>query len=86
VPRRPDPLLPSCPPAALRREGAASYCGIGATKFDEMVKDGRMPKPKRVDARLIWLRAMLDAALYALPDDGEAAVPNPWHRRQEEAA
>ena len=31
----------------LQREMAARYVGISATKFDEMVDDGRMPKPKR---------------------------------------
>ena len=32
----------------LCREEAASYVGVSATLFDEIVKDGRMPKPKRV--------------------------------------
>ena len=30
------------------------YVGVGSTKFDEMVSDGRMPKPKKVDGQLIW--------------------------------
>ena len=38
------------------------------TKFDEMVKDGRMPKPKRVDGRTVWDRIGLDAAFTDLPD------------------
>jgi hypothetical protein len=40
-----------------------------------MVDDGRMPQPKRIDARKIWDRAALDLAFEALP--GEAAL-NPW--------
>jgi hypothetical protein len=28
----------------LRREQAARYIGIGPTKFDQLVDDGRMPK------------------------------------------
>jgi hypothetical protein len=44
--------------------------GVGSTKFDEMVKDGRMPKPKRVDGRTVWDRIALDAAFTDLPDDG----------------
>ena len=60
----------------LSRDFAAVYVGVGVTKFDEMVEDGRMPKPKRVDGRKIWLRSHLDLALDALPDDREA-VTNP---------
>ncbi len=58
------------PPRGMSRELAARYIGIGTTKFDEMVKDGRMPKPKRVDGRTIWDRFALDAAFSDLPDDG----------------
>jgi hypothetical protein len=36
--------------------------GVGATKFDEMVADGRMPRPKRVDGRVIWDRLKIEAA------------------------
>ena len=39
------------------------------TKFDEMVDDGRMPRPKRIDGRLIWDRVKLDAAFDELDDD-----------------
>ena len=60
----------------LHREQAARYIGVGASKFDEMVEDGRMPKPKRIDARKVWDRAALDNAFEALPDDG--ADKNPW--------
>lgn len=38
----------------LSREEAATYVGIGATKFDELVKDGRMPKPFKIDGRVLW--------------------------------
>ena len=64
----------------LSREEAANYIGIGPTKFDKMVKDGRMPRPKRVDGRVVWDLRKLDAAFDALeendPDKPEA--PNPW--------
>ncbi|TDR33716.1 helix-turn-helix transcriptional regulator [Aquamicrobium defluvii] len=58
-------------PRGLSREEAARYVGVGATKFDEMVKDGRMPKPKRVDGRVVWDRAALDLAFTDLPNDGQ---------------
>jgi hypothetical protein len=44
--------------------------------FDEMVKDGRMPRPKCIDARRVWDTRQLDIAFAALPDD--AAAANPW--------
>ncbi len=69
----PERLL--LPPRGLSREEAARYIGTGTTKFDEMVKDGRMPKPKRVDSRKIWDICRLDAAFEELPSDDDA---NPW--------
>jgi predicted DNA-binding transcriptional regulator AlpA len=57
-------------PRGLGREDAARYIGVGSTKFDEMVKDGRMPRPKRVDGRTVWDRVALDLAFTDLPDDG----------------
>ena len=56
---------------------AARYVGCSPTKFDEMVEDGRKPEPKRIDARKVWVRAALDLAFEALPDDGGGAA-NPW--------
>jgi predicted DNA-binding transcriptional regulator AlpA len=40
------------------------------TKFDEMVDDGRMPRPKRIDGRIVWDRIKLDEAFDALDDEG----------------
>jgi hypothetical protein len=36
-------LPPSLPPRGLSRGQAAEYIGVGVTKFDELVNDGRMP-------------------------------------------
>lgn len=60
----------SYPPRGLSREEASRYVGVGTTKFDEMVKAGRMPKPKRIDSRLVWDRIALDIAFADIPDDG----------------
>ncbi len=57
------------PKRGLSRAEAAGYVGVGVSKFDEMVDDGRMPKPKRVDARKLWDVRQLDMAFEALPDD-----------------
>lgn len=64
----------SYPPRGLCREEAARYVGVGATKFDEMVNDRRMPRPKRVDGRVVWDRISLDAAFSDLPSDGENMI------------
>jgi predicted DNA-binding transcriptional regulator AlpA len=65
------------PPRGLNRDEAARYVGVGATKFDEMVADGRMPRPKRVDGRVIWDRLRIEAAFSDLPEDNKA---NPLDR------
>ena len=41
------------PPRGMSREEAARWVGVSTTKFDELVKDRRMPRPKRVDGRVI---------------------------------
>ena len=65
------------PPRGLSRDEAARYVGVGATKFEEMVADGRMPRPKRVDGRVIWDRLRIEAAFSDLPEDNRA---NPLDR------
>lgn len=55
------------PRRGLSREEAAMYIGIGATKFDEMLADGRMPPPRRIDGRKVWDVRELDLAFDALP-------------------
>ena len=75
--RSPVNSLPlSLAPRGLSRVQAAEYIGVGVTKFDEMVDDGRMPKPTRIDGRTVWDRLKLDAAFEALGD--EARSNNEW--------
>lgn len=61
-------------PRGLCREEAARYIGVGTTKFDEMVADRRMPKPKKIDGRVVWDRISLDAAFTDLPSDGDNMI------------
>lgn len=68
------PILTAAP-RGLRRETAAVYVGVGVTKFDEWVRDGRMPRPKRVDGVVVWDRLALDSAFEALPSGEEK---NTW--------
>jgi predicted DNA-binding transcriptional regulator AlpA len=71
-----DALPASLPPRGLSREAAAQYIGVSVGKFDEMIVDGRMPKPVRIDGRNVWDRRALDRAFDALVDPNNAE--NPW--------
>jgi predicted DNA-binding transcriptional regulator AlpA len=66
-----EELLSSLPPRGLSRVQAADYIGVSPTLFDQMVVDRRMPRPKRINSRVVWDRIQLDAAFSALPNDGE---------------
>lgn len=72
----PAPRIAVSPRRGLRREEAALYVGVSPSKFDEMVRDGRMPKAKRVDGCVIWDIRRLDLAWDALGGDDEGS--NPW--------
>ena len=80
----PEVLPPSLPPRGLSRVAAVAYIGISPSLFDIMVKDGRMPRPKRINARTVWDRKRLDEAFDALPDEEGGNPPdgakstNPW--------
>ena len=51
------------PPRGMDAERAAAYLGIGRSKFLELVEQGRMPKPVRLEKELPrWDRLELDAA------------------------
>jgi predicted DNA-binding transcriptional regulator AlpA len=61
----------------LSRVEAAEYIGVGTSKFDAMVSDGRMPKPKKIDGRRVWDVRSLDRSFDALPG-GDDSDYNPW--------
>lgn len=64
----------------LSRAEAAEYIGVGITLFDQMVTDGRMPKPKLINSRKVWHRDQLHAAFAALPEEGHTPTPpSPWN-------
>ena len=64
------------PRRALSRVEAAMYVGISVSKFDELVRDGRMPAPKRIDARKVWDVYQLDLAFNELPADNDLIQTN----------
>lgn len=67
----------SYPPFGLRRLEAANYVGLGVTKFDQLVRDGRMPKPVALDTVKVWRRDELESALADLAETS-ATMDNPW--------
>ena len=75
-----DDVLPrSLAPRGLSRVQAAAYIGVSPSLFDEMVKDGRMPKPMRINARTVWDRIRLDEAFATLSDNGKGG-DDPWDK------
>jgi hypothetical protein len=60
----------------LDREEAAAYIGISAGKFDQLIADGRMPSPKRIDSRRVWDVHQLDSAFDNLP--GGDDIDDEW--------
>jgi predicted DNA-binding transcriptional regulator AlpA len=69
--------LPPPTRRGLHREEAAAYVGVSPTKFDAMIGDGRMPKPKHIDGRRVWDVRALDYAFDQLPG-GEESAHNPF--------
>ena len=74
-----DILPRSLPPRGLSRVQAAAYIGVSPSLFDEMVKDGRMPKPVHINARTVWDRVKLDEAFAAL-SDADREGDDPWSK------
>jgi predicted DNA-binding transcriptional regulator AlpA len=65
------------PRRGLSRTEAAMYVGISASKFDELVADGTMPKPVKLGCRKVWDIRDLDLAFDALPREDDS-TPNSW--------
>lgn len=69
--------LPPPTRRGLSRVEAADYIGVGASKFDTMVGDGRMPAAKKIDGRRVWDVRALDRFFDLLPA-GDDSDHNPW--------
>jgi hypothetical protein len=59
----------------LNRVQAAAYIGVSPSLFDQMVSDGRMPKAKAINTRMVWDRLAVDRAFDLLPG-GDASPDN----------
>jgi predicted DNA-binding transcriptional regulator AlpA len=82
TPAKAHSTIVAAPRRGLSRVDAAVYVGVGPSKFDEMVADGRMPPPRRIDGRKVWDVVELDSHFDALPHDASAAATgNSWDDR-----
>ena len=66
------------PRRGLSRQESAMYLGISAVKFGELVRQARMPPPKRIDGRKVWDVRELDVAFDALPTENNASQGTSW--------
>jgi predicted DNA-binding transcriptional regulator AlpA len=73
------PLIPAHDRLGLSRAEAAEYIGVSTSLFEEMVADGRMPPPKQINSRKVWMRPKIKKAFAELPDAGQDNDSNsPW--------
>jgi predicted DNA-binding transcriptional regulator AlpA len=62
-------LPPTLAPRLISLDAAAAYVNVSPTKFDEMVRDGTMPRPKQLGGRRkAWDVRALDTAVDGLED------------------
>ncbi len=66
------PSLPAPERRGSNREEVATFIGISPSKFDAMVADKRMPKPKKIDGRRVWDVRALDKFFDLLPGGGDS--------------
>ena len=53
-------------PLGLSRDVSARYIGVKPTLFDQLVADGRMPPPLRINRRKVWNRIEIETAFSLL--------------------
>ena len=76
-----NPLI-GLPRRGLSRVEAAMYIGVLASKFDQLIADGRMPEPRRIDNRKVWDVRELDLCFDELPrDSSSVGIGNSWDDR-----
>ena len=68
------------PRRGLSRIEAAMYIGVSPSKFDQMVDDGRAPRPRLIDSRKVWDVIELDLTFDDLPREDSPPI-NSWADR-----
>ncbi len=56
---------------------AAQYVGVSPSFLDDLVEEGRMPKPKVINSRIVFDRLELDEYFTALPTKDDEPT-NEW--------
>jgi predicted DNA-binding transcriptional regulator AlpA len=51
------------PRRGLDHDEAVIFVGVSESTFDNMVDDGRMPKPVELDGEVVWDLVQLDRAM-----------------------
>jgi predicted DNA-binding transcriptional regulator AlpA len=76
---RQNALPLTLPPRLIGREAAAAYVSVSPNVFDLMVKEGRMPRAKRVTGRRVaWDVRELDSAVDRLPEVEGPTADETW--------
>ncbi len=76
---RPTALPPTLAPRLISREAAAAYVSVSPTTFEEMVEEGRMPRPRLLGGRRkAWDVRALDMAVDNLPVEGSHITDETW--------
>lgn len=65
MPEKVDPYAYA--PRAMGIEAASRYLAISPSKFSQLVAEGRLPKPRKIDKRSVWDRHQLDQFFEDLP-------------------
>ena len=68
-----------CPrdPVGLGLEASAFFLGVSANTFQQLVREHKMPPPRRLASRRIWFADELIAALLKIPYDTTGLKPGP---------
>ena len=61
--RRPTNRAATQPRRGLDHDEASLYIGVSQTVFDQMVRDGRLPRATEFDGELVWDLVQLDRAM-----------------------
>jgi predicted DNA-binding transcriptional regulator AlpA len=76
---RQNALPLTLPPRLIGRDAAAAYVSVSPHVFDLMVKEGRMPRAKRVTGRRVaWDVRELDNAVDRLPEVEGPTADETW--------
>jgi len=71
-------LPPTLPPRLIGIDAAAAYVSLSPTKFADLVRAGRAPRPRQIDRRKAWDIRELDRFVDALPYEGGDAPDPTW--------